>query len=158
MIKLRFVQGSDLTCKLIIARSSVCMPFTPTHVECVTPQGKYLGQRVNGGMLARDPGYDHDDLRYELFVDLPATEAQTEKFYDFMESKIGAGYDWKAVLDYVLPINMHTFNQAICSAVVHLGLRAADWYPSHCPLTVPAHLISPRDLMLMLSCIVVIEH
>jgi hypothetical protein len=159
MIRLRFVAGCDDISLAIILHSQVCMPFTPSHVECVRPSdGKYVGQHFRGGMAAREPGYDKSTLAHELFVDLPATTAQTNAFYAYIESKIGAPYDWRAILDYALPVNFHSLNHAICSATMWLGLRnrTAPRFPW--PVTVPAHLISPRDLLLMLSTHVEIPH
>jgi hypothetical protein len=156
MIRIRFVAGIDTISRAIQVRSGLCMPFTPSHVECVTPDGKYAGQHFEGGMQAREPGYDKSILEHELFVDLPASEEQADAFYAFIEDRIGEPYDWTAILDYAMPFNLHTFNHAICSAVMVLALRRAEvlrW-----PLAVPAHLISPRDLLLMLSGIVKIDH
>lgn len=160
MIRLRFVAGNDNVSLAIILRSQVCMPFTPSHVECVTPDGKYLGQHARGGMSSRDPGYDHDYLHHELFVDLPATQDQTDAFYAYMIGALGEPYDWKAIVSFALPFNFHVFGHAICSAKVTLGLRTkgCEWFPSGVPLAVPAHLISPRDLLFALSAIVEIPH
>lgn len=139
------------------------MPFTPSHVECVTPEGKYAGQHINGGMLAREPGYDSgqiavlpDGRRCELVVPIEATPEQTDAFYSYIDSMLGRPYDWKAILDYALPVDFHDFGHSICSAVMTLGLRKGGVWPW--PLTVPAHLISPRDVLLMLSGIVKIDH
>jgi len=158
MIRLRFVAGLDDISLAIIARSQVAMPFTPSHVECVTPEGKYLGQHAEGGMQARDPGYDKSYLAREMFIDLPATPQQSDAFYAYMTASIGEPYDWKAILDYALPINLHVFDHAICSAKVELGLRnkTSPWL--RWPLTVPAHLISPRDLLLTISGIIEVPH
>jgi hypothetical protein len=166
MIRLRFVAGKDDISLAIILRSQVCMPFTPSHVESVRPDGKYVGQHFSGGMQARDPGYDKAIMSHELFVDLPASPEQNDAFYAFIDSKIGQPYDWKSIIDYALPVDLHIFNDAICSATVELGLRATPagqmasafkpWL--RWPVTVPAHLISPRDLLLMLSCLVEIPH
>jgi hypothetical protein len=157
VIRLRFVAGKDDVSLAIILRSQVCMPFTPSHVECVDGD-KYIGQHFHGGMAAREPGYDKSYLSRELFVDLPATPEQTAAFYDYIRASIGQPYDWRAILNYALPLNLHIFNHAICSAKIELALRTqiSPWL--RWPVTVPAHLISPRDLLLMLSCLVEIPH
>ena len=69
-IRLRFVRTSGLDSALIAYREDTCMPFVPSHVEAVI-DGKYVGQHLIGGMLARDPGYDKSTLEHELFIDLP---------------------------------------------------------------------------------------
>lgn len=132
------------------------MPFTPSHVECVTPEGKYVGQRIDGGMQAREPGYDSDGLAHEIFIELPVSDEQSDAFYTYVNSKIGQPYDWKAIVDYAMPVNMHDYDHAICSAMMSLALRACDYF--RWPLACPAHLISPRDLFLMLSGMLEIPH
>lgn len=156
MIRLRFVAGNDPDSRAIILRSQVCMPFTPSHVECVTPEGKYLGQHAKGGMQAREPGYDKAELAHELFVNIDANQAQTDAFYKAVDDSIGKPYDWSAIIDYALPVNFHQADHTICSAEMTLDLRKGRVWPW--PLAVPAHLISPRDLLLMLSGIVEIPH
>lgn len=158
MIRLRFVNGNDPLSKMIIAREGLCMPFTPSHVECVTPEGLFLGQRFDGGMQARHPGYDAKWLANERIVELPATEAQANAFYNYVTKAIGQSYDWKAIGSFILPQNFHLSDHAICSAKMTLALRTkgCEWFPM--PLTVPAHQITPRDLLLILSTHVQIDH
>ena len=163
-IRLRFVRGNTITSDLIALREETAMPFTPSHVECVTPEGKWLGQHIDGGMQAREPGYDKGQIAplpngrlCELFVDLPATAEQTESFYWHGNKSIGQPYDWEAILGFALPdIHLHKKFHAICSAKMVLMLRGADWF--RWPLAVPAHLVDPRDLLLILSGMVEIKH
>lgn len=158
MIRMRFVNGDDQVSRLIELRGGTSMPFCPSHVECVTPEGKYLGQRYDGGMQAREPGYDAKWLAHEKIVELPVTQAQADAFYTRGKSLIGAPYDWKAIVDFALPVNLHLFDHAICSATMTQLLRTlgCEYFPM--PLTVPFHQISPRDLMLILSSHVQIDH
>lgn len=158
MIRIRFCHGKDQLSHLIELRGGTCMPFTPSHVECVTPDGKFLGQRFDGGMQARNPGYDVTWLEHEKFVDLPVSQAQADAFYAKGMSLIGAPYDWKAIIDFAIPVNLHLFDHAICSATMTQLLRTkgCEYFPM--PLTVPFHQISPRDLMLILSSHVQIDH
>jgi hypothetical protein len=146
---LRFVQGSALTSKLIIAQEKTAMPFTPSHVEAVTPDGFYLGAHINGGVQKRPVGYDRAELVHELFLTLDATAEQDQTFYSYLTAHIGEPYDWRAILGFLFPEHEHLENHVICSAFMTLGLRAAKWFPY--PLAAPAHLIDPRDLLLMLS-------
>jgi hypothetical protein len=157
-IRLRFVTCSDHVSQMIRLRSGLSMPFTPSHVECVTPEGLYLGQHFSGGMQARPAGYDAGTMLQDRIVELPARADQVEAFYAFVNSKIGQPYDWKSIISFVAPLNFHLAEHAICSAIMTLALRAPGvaWFPY--PLTVPAHQISPRDLFLMLSAIVEIPH
>jgi len=159
-IVLRFVQSKSWSSKLIVAFEKTAMPFPPSHVEAETPDGFWLGAHQDGGVEERDKGYDYADVavdpktgrRREFFLTLPATADQHDAFYGFLRSRIGEPYDWKAILGFALPFgHEHTPFEAICSAVIALGLRAspAPWFPFR--LAVPAHLIDPPDLLLMLS-------
>lgn len=159
IIKLRFVEGQGLASDLIEMRESTCMPIVPSHVECVDPDnGEYIGQHADGGMMSRKPGYDAP-FRGECFVDLPCTDAQSKAFYDAARASIGQKYDMSAVLGFALPGHFHVKFSAICSAKMFLLLRQkADWFPSHAPVVVPAHNIDPRDLLLMISVVIVVPH
>jgi hypothetical protein len=157
-IRLRFVAGSDPVSRLIIARSQVCMPFTPSHVEAVRPDGKYVGQHLRGGMQARDPGYDAAHLAHDLFVNLPANKLQEDAFYAFLEERLGQPYDWTTIISHALPVNFHDYDHAICSATIMLALRAKAAPYLRWPTTVPAHLVSPRDVLLIVSCLVEVPH
>src|ERR1700676_4258360 len=72
-IRLRFVTCRDPISEGIRLREN----FWASHVEAVTPLGagpqKYLGAHCDGGVQARDVGYDAKVLQQELFVDLPET-------------------------------------------------------------------------------------
>src|SRR5208282_491224 len=146
---LRFVQGSELSSKMIIALEKTCVPFTPSHVECVTPDGFYLGSLYDGGVKERNPGYDAGKINHELFLTLPATLEQDKIFYDYMHGHIGELYDWKAIPGFLLPGHWHSMNHTICSAIIDMGLRTCKWFPFVLP--VPAHETDPRDLLLMIG-------
>jgi len=150
MIKLRFVKSKGIESDAIVALEKTAMPFTPSHVEAVTSDGFYIGAHFIGGIQKRPSDYDAGKFEHELFLELETHEVdQTKKFYDFMNSHIGEPYDWKAILGFVIPHHEHLANHAICSAIVSLGLRSCNWFPF--PLAAPAHLIDPRDLLLMIS-------
>jgi hypothetical protein len=175
-IDLRFVHCAGFTSTLIDYKESnkYCMPFPPSHVECVTPDGRWLGQHGFGGMEARPSGYDHnaveitaDGRRCEIIVSLPCTQAQHDAFYGYMLSKIGMPYDWLSLLGFVLTdVDFHTKGHLVCSAIVTAGLRAtptgvvaAGFTPYlKWPLTLPFHLIDPATLFLMISSHVEIPH
>lgn len=146
---LRFVRGSDSISRLIIAQEKTAMPITPSHVEAVTPDGFYLGAHYSTGVEERKPGYDSAWLAGELILPLPATPEQDAAFYTFLRSKIGEPYDWSSIFGFVLTGHHHEVDHAICSALVSLALRHCGWFAS--PLAAPAHLVSPRDLLLILS-------
>ncbi len=146
---LRFVQGTAFTSKLIVAQEKTAMPFTPSHVEAAMPDGNYLGAHFDGGVQSRKPGYDAAEMAHELFLTLDATPAQDLIFDHFLEGHIGEPYDWRAILGFILPEHEHIPGHAICSALITLALRECKWF--QWPLAAPAHLIDPRDLLLMIS-------
>jgi hypothetical protein len=148
-MKIRFVHGTDIVSKLIVAQEKTAMPFTPSHVEAVTPEGLYLGAHYSTGVEARQPGYDRAWVTLELILSLPAAPEQDASFYSFLHGKLGEPYDWSSIFGFLAPGHHHNVDHAICSALISLALRHCGWFAS--PLAAPAHLISPRDLLLVLS-------
>src|ERR1700681_3697564 len=149
---IRFVEGTAWSSKLIIAQEKTAMPFTPSHVEALTPDGGfYLGAIFDGGVRKRPVGYDKGTFSNELLLTLDATPNQDAAFWEFLEGHIGEPYDWRAILGFILPEREHVFDHAICSALITLALRAkgCEWFKW--PLAAPAHLIDPRDLLLLIS-------
>lgn len=165
MIRIRFVTCDDPISAAIRLQAGICMPFTPSHTEALTPDGKsYIGAHAQGGVAAKPVGYDADQLmtlpsgkKSKAIVSLPSTDEQEAAFYAFLQSKIGEPYDWGAILDFADPdLNLHAPDHIICSALQSYALRKAEWF--QWPLTVPFHHISPRDLFLSLSTHVKIDH
>jgi hypothetical protein len=156
-IRLRFVTCNDPVSEGIRLREN----FWASHVEAVTPAGnglgpnglgpKYLGAHADGGVQARDPGYDAAILRQELFVELAeTTPGQADEFYAFLNRHIGEPYDFESILGFLVPdVAAHQSRHIICSALQTLALRQCGWFAA--PLVEPAHKISPRDLLLILS-------
>jgi len=161
VIRIRFVTEDDMLSRLIRTQAGICMPFTPSHAEALSQDGKfYIGQHMDGGMKARPVGYNDrqaDDAagrakRAAWWCGLPCTDAQEVAFYGYVTGKIGQPYDWKSIISFAAPdVNLHDFNHLICSAIMTAALRTkgCEYFPM--PLTVPFHHISPRDLLLMLS-------
>lgn len=146
---IRFVEGAhSLISWDIEARENVAMPIIPSHVEALSRDGKsYIGAHIDGGIAARPIGYDAATMKDELRLDL-GTDGD-DAAYAYMESKIGEPYDWKSIIDFLLPINWHEYNHVICSAFMTLTLRKKLFFAW--PVAAPAHMISPRDLLLMIS-------
>lgn len=145
MIKLRFVHCNDAISNGILLQTGGLY----SHVEAVTPDGKYLGAHADGGVQARPADYDSGKFDREFFADLPADEAMTAAFYAFLNRHIGEPYDFQAIVGFALHGDFHAAAHAICSAFQTLGLRQCLWFAT--PLGIPAHEISPRDLLLIIS-------
>ena len=154
-IKIRFVKSKGWESDAIVALEKTAMPFTPSHVEAVTPDGFYLGAHFKDGTQKRPSNYDAGQFEHELFLTLDATDEQTDKFYAILNEHIGEPYDWKAILGFIIPHHEHIPNHAICSALITLAFRGCNWFSY--PLAAPFHLIDPRDLLLMISCRVKID-
>jgi hypothetical protein len=165
-IKLRFVRHKGFACAAIVWRAGmVGMPFIPTHAEWVAPNGKCIGQFGHGGMQERPMGYDRDDVyvmkdgrRCDLIVSLPVTQEQADTFYAGAYAAVAANepYDWSAPWGFLFPGHHHTPGHSVCSSKMFLLLRAIAFF--RWPITVPAHLVDPRDLLMILSTHVQIDH
>lgn len=148
-VRLRFVEGMEFTSQLIEMRENTARPLTPSHVEIVVPGG-YLGAVSPDGVKIRPVGYDKGTYSQEFFVDVPASP--TSNAMTWAKGKIGAQYDWAAIFDFVLPVDLHIPGDYICSAFASTFLQHAGTFAG--PLAVPFYLISPRDLLLVVSALV----
>jgi|SRR5579859_2786678 len=158
-ITIRFVTCDDPISILIRVQAGICMPFTPSHTEALSRDGTgWTGQHIDGGCLKRPLDYY---LKYpnprECQVKIPVTDEQFDAFHSYLEAHIGSPYDWRAIEGFGLTeLNAHMPGGQICSALMHMCARAGKIFPF--PVITPAHHISPRDHMLMLSAIVEIDH
>lgn len=126
------------------------MPLTPSHVEVLSSDGKqYLGSHLEGGVQPREVGYDLGQFSDERLIPLTTSDEQSAAVQAFMLAHIGEAYDWEAIFGFLLPEHFHLPNHVICSALVTLALRNCGWF--QWPVAAPAHLVSPRDLLLMVS-------
>jgi hypothetical protein len=147
-MRFRFVTCSDMVSSLIRDREGEAVPFTPSHTELAV-SGGYLGAHYDGGVAIRPVGYDRATMLRELFLDVPLGTAGDAAAEAFARSKIGAAYDWQAIVDFVLPTTLHENKHLICSAFMFLTAKAGGAFAF--PVAVPAHAISPRDLLFLFS-------
>jgi hypothetical protein len=145
MIRLRFVRGIGALADAIVFDTGGLY----SHVEAVTPDGKYLGAHIDGGVQARPADYDAGQFVRELFVALPADDAMTARFYHYLAAVVGEPYDFGAIAGFITHFDLRLQHRVICSALQTLALRGCGWFAT--PLSQPAHQISPRDLLLILS-------
>lgn len=167
MIQLRFVTESDPVSAAIRFQAGLSMPFTPSHCECVSLDGKWwIGQHAPDGMKARPAGYDAaklmtlpDGSKSQKFVNLPCTPEQEKCFYDHIQSRIDAPYDITSIADFADPsLNLHVVGDLICSAEMGWALRQNPYPYFPWPTTKPLHRWSPDMLFLILSTHVEISH
>jgi hypothetical protein len=65
------VAGTDFVSDLIRLQGGEAKPFTPSHAEAVSQDGKsYIGAHLSGGIQARPVGYDAP-FKAECFADIP---------------------------------------------------------------------------------------
>lgn len=120
--------------------------FTPSHAEIVVKEG-YLGAHYNGGVAIRPVGYDKATMLHELFVDVDLKDEAAADAW--ARKKQGATYDWRAIVDYLLPENFHQTGALICSAFCTGALQNGGAFPYQ--LALPWHLVSPSGLLFWLS-------
>jgi hypothetical protein len=149
-IVLRFVRHDDAISSAILLRTGGDF----AHVEAVTPAGKYLGAFGNGyadipaGVSERPRDYDNGRFVKQRFMLLEASSDMSTNFYRSMHAAIGLPYDWGGAGAF-LYVDAHEDNHVLCSSFITLELRGCAYFPA--PLSLRAHLISPRDLELGLS-------
>lgn len=112
-----------------------------SHVDLLTPDGAYLGARLDGGVLARNPGYDgrNDDVQFR-HVSLSA--AQEDRLWNFAYSQIGKPYDFSAILGIAFRRDWREDDAWFCSELV-----AAAFEHAGRPLLLgELNRITPRDI------------
>jgi hypothetical protein len=158
-IVIRFIAEKGFISWLIRLQAGICMPFTPNHVESVSPDGQwYYGEHIVGGLQKRPKGYDAATLLHEFFVTIECTQEQSDAYYGYLESKVNKeAYDWRSIISFIIPSwNLHHQGELICSAITAAAMRKGgvlQWW-----LAVPFHHISPRDVLLMCSVLVDVPH
>lgn len=144
-IILRFVHCADAISNAIIFQTGGLY----SHVEAVTPDGKYLGAHMDGGVLARPRDYDAGQFDRQKFIELDAPAEMAAKFYHYLDAVVGEPYDFGAIAGFVSHLDIHQKAKVICSALQTLALRGCLYFPR--ALSALAHRVSPRDLELILS-------
>ena len=145
MIQLRFVTCRDAVSAGIRVGE---YGFWASHAEAVMPDGKLLGAHYDGGVLARDKGYDAATMERELIVDLPCDDATAQNFHAFLHGQLGKPYDLRAIVSLVAERDWRTPDAWFCSELQAAALEACGWMPK---LADDVAKITPRDLLILLS-------
>ncbi len=145
MIQLRFVTCNDAVSAGIRVGE---YGFWASHAEAVMPDGTLLGAHYDGGVMARDKGYDAEKVERELLVDLPCDKATEQKFLDFLRGQLGKPYDLRAIVALVAERDWRQPDSWFCSELQAAALEACGWMPK---LADDVSKITPRDLLLIVS-------
>lgn len=156
MIILRFVTSDDTAISRGIQFAQG--GFWCSHVEAVMPEGTLLGAHLQGGVQNRPADYDATEWTREEVVAVPATEAQTAAFHEFMRAEIGKPYDLTAIAAFVARRNWQEPDSWFCSELVMAMLEKAAVVPVQAagsPPTLPTEVnhITPRDCRLIVAAI-----
>ncbi len=143
--RLRFVtQEHNLFGRLIRWRTMAKV----SHAECVLPDGSIIAALSDRGVVHVDGDYDTTSTM-QIFVDLPLFDTDLLRWIAYLRSRIGRPYDWDSIYGEALFLDWRFPGGMVCSMLAALSLREAGVFPR--PLSEPAHEISPRDLLLILS-------
>lgn len=118
-IRLQFVLGADWSSRLIAWYGQGYGGFS--HVDAVLADGSLLGARsdsVGGkppGVQVRPHAYAKWKRREVIELDCSALTAN--RYYTYLESQIGAGYDTADILGLIVGQPIKTPGHWICSAV-----------------------------------------
>src|SRR6478672_10407102 len=88
-----------------------------SHVDLVTPDGCYLGARLDGGVRARNPGYDGPNADVQ-FAHVAMTQAQEFDLWKFAYEQIGKPYDFSAILGIAFRRDWREDDAWFCSELV----------------------------------------
>jgi uncharacterized protein YycO len=110
MIELQFATESDIV-------SAGIRWFTwsnVSHVDFVTPEGKFLGSRLDGGVRVREPGYARFAYTERYRIDTPYEATIWSAAY----SQIGKPYDWKGIVGFTFHRDWRDSSSWFCSEYV----------------------------------------
>lgn len=143
-IVLQFVRATDPLSNMI----ALYQRGWPSHVDAVLPDGQLLGARLDGGVAIRPHDYEHFDQK--LVVRLDTAQAVRDNYYAWLGNQLGKPYDIKAILAFAaLGRDWRDDEAWFCSELLAAGLEQCQFFPH--PLSVTPNLLTPRDLLLVLS-------
>ena len=153
-MKLQFVRSNNIVSDFIAWYSHGLY----SHVDAVMPDGSLLGARLDSfkidGKEIR-PGVQIRPANYETWsricqVDLtPKTQEQPAEWEAWLRSKVGYGYDEKAIWGFLFDENKTQADSYMCSELQTAALIACGYLPN--TLTNPTYKVTPDDLLFLLS-------
>ena len=118
-----------------------------SHAECVLQNGTIISALSDG--VRNVPGDYDTTSSSQIFVDVLMPPNDLKRWESYLWSRVGRPYDWDAIYGMALHLNCRKPGGMICSMLAALSLRESKTFPER--LSEPAHEITPRDLLLMLS-------
>lgn len=150
MIVLQFVQGKDLSSKLIEWFSH---SGDVSHVDVLWPGGGLYGARsdeVGGapaGVQLRAENYTEGCNVVRVTLNMSATKRQA--FYDFLLAQEGKPYDKTGILGFVVDRDWQEPDSWFCSELVAAALSQCGYFDY--PPAAASNKITPADLLLLVS-------
>lgn len=121
-----------------------------SHVDAILKDGRLLGARLDGGVAIRPAGYA--TFNRILRVDVPCTDEQEGKFYEFLFKQIGKPYDKAGIVAVILGRDWHDDSAWFCSEYIAAGLENSKIFSYF--LVLPTDKVDPDGLLLALSVLV----
>jgi len=119
-----------------------------SHVEAVLSDGSIIAALIGEGVVRKPNDYDKTSTS-QIFVDVEMSDHALFLWESYLKSRLGRPYDLDAIAGIAVHLDWRHRGGFMCSMIQTLALRAADVF--HWPLSEPAHEITPRDLLLILS-------
>ena len=92
-----------------------------SHVDFVLRDGRFLGARLDGGVLIRPHDYIKPSKFRYAYVEVP----DPRKVYGWATTQVGKPYDWTAIAGFLPRINWHDPHRWFCSELVAAGFEQA---------------------------------
>lgn len=125
--------------------------FWCTHVECVMPDGTYLGA-ISDGVKARPSDYDAGKFSREQFIHVGIAPEHESSFYAFLRGEVGKPYDKGAIWSFYGKRDGRDWQEPdswFCSELMAAALAEYEVFPQK--MAESFSRVTPRDLMLLVS-------
>ena len=128
------------------------------HVDAVDRNGNLWGAQNEDGLGGMPSGVqirpadygDSSGMVNPIRVSVPATDAQAECFWGFMQDQLGKPYDLSAIAAFIADRDWHDPNAWFCSEVIAAALETAGIIK---PMASPANKVTPQELLLVCTAI-----
>jgi len=147
-IKLQFSTEANIGSKILHYYDHVWA----SHVDAVLTDGKLLGAKYFGGVMARrNVGFTKT-----LLVELPTDQRTHDAFYDFCYAQVGKPYDMGAIIAFAFERDWQQHDSWFCSELIAAALQESGFLPY--PLFAGHNKITPQNLLIMCNMFTPIHH